>query len=223
MKKLSIILIALLLAAPVLAVDYYQGPPPGTWVRGESGSTFQHWTFDTPAPDGPPTVMMNPYGLPGFDLVGNFEYGEWECPLEMDPSGFVHGWHCIEPDGGAIVLRIPNTEFTDGEKRIFIQITSSKAPLDIHAEGFGNNPSGYNTSMWPTGLPDIQWGDPAPFGGHWYTYTMGLLITPNPQEEIITIHVPYCTVVDQIVVDTICTGTVPVEHDTFDGIKALFR
>jgi len=223
MKKLTLIILALLIASPVFAVDYFQGPPPGSWQRGDIGSTFQHWTFDQPGPGGPPSIFDNPYGVPVFDLMGGFEYGQWVCPLDMDPNGFVHGWHCIEPEGGAIVLRIPNTEFTDGEKRIFIQITSSKAPTDIHVEGFGGSPSGYGVQIWPTGLPQIQWGQPAPFNGSWYTYNYGRVIVPNPQAETITINVPFCTVIDQIVVDTICTGTVASDANTMDGIKALYR
>jgi hypothetical protein len=223
MKKLSLILLALLIAAPVLAVDYYQGPPPGTWDRGEPGSTFQHWTFEEPIPEGPPMIFDNPFGLPFFELVGAFEFGEWECPPEMDPRGFVTGWHCIDPDGGTILLHIPNTEFTNGAKTIFMQITSSKVPSDVEVEGHGSNPGGYTSGNWPTGLPHIQWGSPAPYGGSWYTYNYGRVIVPNPQAETITINVPYCTVIDQIVVDTICTGTVAADTNTMDEIKALYR
>ncbi|MCP4291478.1 MAG: hypothetical protein GY780_06555 [bacterium] len=223
MKKLTLIILALLIASPVIAVDYWGGPPQGTWDRGEAGSTFQHWTFDTPAMPGPPTVFDNPYGEPMFELIGNFEYGEWECPIEMDPSGFIHGWHCIEPDGGSIVLRIPNTEFTDGEKKIFLQITSSKGPNNVAVQGHGANGNNYASGSWNTGLPHIQWGQPAPYGGMWYTYNYGRYIVPNPQEETITIDVSYCTVIDQIVVDTICTGTVPTEQTSMDMLKALYR
>lgn len=222
MKKLILIALALLIAVPAFAVDYWQGPPPGSWDRGGPNTTFQHWTFDTPEPGGEPTVFDNPYGLPVFDLIGDFEYGEWECPPEMNPDGMVRGWHCVTPGGGDIVLAIPNTGFEDGEKFIFIQMTSSKFG-DVEVAGFGNNQGGYSSDFWTTGLPHIQWPGPAPFGGAWYTYNYGRVIRPNPQLETITIHVPYCTVIDQIVVDTICTGTVPVERSTFDGVKALYR
>jgi hypothetical protein len=56
-----------------------------------------------------------------------------------------------------------------------------------------------------------------------YTFNFGFVIRPNPQEETITINVPFCTVIDQIVVDTICTGTVANEGSTLDQVKALFR
>ncbi len=223
MKKLTLILLALLIATPVLAIDYWGGPPPGTWNRGEAGTTFEHYTFETPTPGGPADVFDNPFGVPGFELLGGFEYGQWECPPDMNPDGVVTGWHCIEPNGGAIELRIPNTEMIDGEKYIFIQLTSSKAPNGVDVQGFGSSSNGYSVDPWPTGRPHIQWPSPAPFGGAWYTYNFGFVIRPNPQMETITIHVPYCTVIDQIVVDTICTGTVANEVQTLDSIKALFR
>ncbi len=222
MKKLTLILLALLIATPVLAVDYWGGPPQGTWERGEPGSTFQHYTFDTPVLSGPADDFQNPFGIPTFGFDGEFEYGQWECPIDMNPEGFVDGWHCINPDFGTIYLRIPNTEMVDGEKYIFIQMTSSKAPIDIQIDSFGYVPE-YTCEPWPTGLPHIQWPDPAPYGGAWYTYNFGFVIRPNPQEEIIRIQVPFCTVIDQIVVDTICTGTVANEQRTLDQVKALFR
>lgn len=218
-------LLVLLVALPALAVDYWGGPPQGAWTRGDPSSTFQHWNFETPALP-LPDVWQNPYGDPFLDFLppGGWEYGEqWECPIELDPRGFVSGWHCIAPEGGTVVLTIPNTEAIDGEKLIFLQITSSKAPTSVSAVGLGGNPGGYVTTPWMTGLPQIQWPGPAPFGGVWYTYNYGLRIVPNPQMETITIEVPFCTVIDQIVVDTLCTGLVPNEQSTWSGVKELFR
>ncbi len=40
MKKMTLIALALLIAVPAFAVDFYQGPPPGSWQRGEPGTTF---------------------------------------------------------------------------------------------------------------------------------------------------------------------------------------
>ncbi len=223
MKKLLTITLVLLMALPAIAVDYWGGPPEGAWNRGEPGSTYEHYTFDQALPAGPCPVFDNVFGEPMYELMGGFEFGEWPCPPELNPSGFVNGWHCIDETGGSIVLSIPNTEFIDGDKKIFIQITSSKGPSDVSVSGMGESVDGYTVEIWPTGLPQIQWPDPAPYGGVWYTYNYGFVIRPNPQMETITITVPYCTVIDQIVVDTICTGTVPAEQSTLDGVKALFR
>ncbi len=39
---------------------------------------------------------------------------------------------------------------------------------------------------------------------HWNINNTGLTVQPNPEKEEIVIEVPYCTVVDQIVIDTRC-------------------
>ena len=226
MKKLTLtVAILLTFALSALAVDYWGGPPPGTWNRGDHQTTYQHWTFEDPGLVGPPNDVFNPYGEPMLDFEGMFEWGQYECPPELDPDGVVEGWHCIEPEGGRIILTIPNTEALDGAKLIFMQITSSKAPSNVSATGHGSNPGGYTSSTWPTGLAQIQWPStpPAPYGGAWYTYNYGLKIEPNPQSETITIEVPYCTVIDQIVVDTICTGTIANDDATWGEVKALFE
>ena len=109
-------------------------------------------------------------------------------------------------------------------KAIFLQITSSKAPSNVQVTGQGAD-GPYTSGTWQTGLPQIQWPGPAPYGGAWYTYNYGFVIRPNPESETIVIDVPYCTVVDQIVVDTICTNddAVPVENSTWSDIKVLYK
>ncbi len=43
MKKLLLtITILMTFALSALAIDYWQGPPPGTWHRGDHQTTFQH-------------------------------------------------------------------------------------------------------------------------------------------------------------------------------------
>ncbi len=217
------VLLLVMVGATALAVDYWQGPPPDTWNRGDFGTTVQRWVFESTAL-GPPESYSNPYGEPVAEVTyGSFEWGVWDCSPELDPDGFVTGWHCNGDEGGVIVLHIPNTEIVDSIKWIFIQITSSKAPGSVTATGSGANPP-YTSGTWSTGLPQIQWPGPAPFGGVWYTYNYGLHIRPNPQSEDIIIEVPYCTIIDQIVVDTICTpDPVATEDRSWSDIKALFR
>jgi hypothetical protein len=225
MKRFSILacLLGLLLAAvPVLAVDVWGGPPEGTWSRGDAYTTFEHWMFEN-GPVGPPEVYFNPYGEPVADILyGEFEWGMWECPPEMDPNGEVPGIHCASPDGGAIVLHIPNNPHPNRAKWIYVQITSSKAPTNVTATGMGGYPP-YSSGTWSTGRPAIQWPDPAPFGGVWYTYSYGLVIYPNPDWEDVVIEVPFCTVIDQIVVDTICSDIVANETESWSDGKALYR
>jgi hypothetical protein len=218
----ALLILALAWAMPALAIDYWNGPPG--WSRSDPAATFQHWTFTVDDPAVPPIEVNNPYGQPQIAIpLSSFEWGEWECPPDMHESGTVTGWHCTDGLGGLIEISIPNTEALDGEKLIYLQITSSKF-INVSVSGFGGSPGGYTSESWPTGRPHIQWAGPAPFDGEWYTYSIGRKVTPNPQAEVIKLEVPYCTVIDQIVVDTICTGS-PVSEDqrTWSGIKGLFR
>jgi len=129
MKKIMLTLTILMaFALTALAIDYWQGPPPGSWHRGDHQSTFQHWNFEDPSLTGTPSIYDNPYGMPTLEFVGAFEWGQYECDPSLNPYGYVDGWHCIEPNGGTIIITIPNTEALDGAKLIFMQITSSKAP-----------------------------------------------------------------------------------------------
>jgi len=213
------------LTGTALAKDYWNGPPAGTWNRGDPGSTLQHWDFSDPGIM-IPEILDNPWGEPiaeFFPPMPGWEYGEWECPEEMDPTGRVTGWHCTNPDGGTITLTIPNTDDPTGIKSIFIQVTSTKG-YDVSVSGSGGNPGGYGTGTWTTGKPLIQWNGPAPFNGVWYTYNNGLFIKPNPQSETITLTFPFCSVVDQIVVDTICShDPVAAEENSWSRVKVLFR
>ncbi len=227
MRKTVTVLMVLLvvgLAGTALAKDYWNGPPEGTWNRGDPGSTFQHWDFSDPGFLGP-AINDNPFGPPfaEFHPPTGWEWGEWECPPEMDPSGFVTGWHCSDEGGGSITLTIPNSDDPTGIKSIFLQVTSTKG-YEAAVSGSGGNPNGYGSGTWQTGKPQVQWFGPAPFNGVWYTYNSGLFIKPNPQSETITLTFPYCAVVDQIVVDTICShDPVATQESSWGRVKALFR
>jgi hypothetical protein len=226
-QALSMTVVTLLigLVGSALAVDFWGGPPEDTWTRGGEGTTYQHWDFSDPGWF-TPEEWFNPYGEPSVEYdPADWEWGIYEAPPEIgSPDGFVDGIHCFNPDGGTITLIIPNTEDPMGAKWIFMQVTSSKVPSGVTTSGSGGNPAGYTSSTWPTGLPQIQHPGPAPFNGQWYTYNYGLKITPNPQSETITIEVPFCTVIDQIVVDTICTtDPVAAEEHSWGRVKSLFR
>jgi len=230
--KIAIVLLSILVfAVPAASVEVFPGPPDNgiTWARGENGTTYQHWTFpdgNLPAyPD--PGMMENEYGEPRIEFtLGSWEWQPlWPCPTSMDPSGGVSGWHCTSPTGGEITITIPNNNTQNDQKLIFMQLTSSKSPSGVETEGTGSA-SEYTGGIWPPGTvpPHQQWGSPVPFPpGNWYTYFYGLYIEPNPESEEITIEVAYCTVIDQIVIDTLCTeGPFPNERSTWGLIKSLF-
>ena len=223
---MTVVILATGLAGAAWAIDFWGGPPEGTWNRFDPGSTVQHWDFNDPMVP-VPEFFENPYGIPfaDFDLPTGWEWGDgWEAPPELDPAGSVTGWHCNDPAGGSITLTIPNSDDPNGIKSIFLQVTSSKSPSDVTVSGTGSDPAGYGSGSWATGRPQIQHPGPAPFNGQWYTYNYGRYIIPNPQSETITLTFPYCSVVDQIVVDTVCsTDPVGNEDSSWGRVKALFR
>jgi len=198
--------ILMLPAIPAVARDY--GPLDG-WDRTAPYSTYQHWEFTNPD-NALPEEFHNPFGEPyAVPAEGEWQWSdEWPCPpgIEDIPgAGVCSGWHCSDQGGGKFVIRIPNQPEPNLYKRIFLQITSSKAPSGISVTGQGGA-GGYTSGTFSTGRPHYQEGPPPPPfpGSSWYTYNYGLTVQPNPEYEEITIEVPYCTVIDQIVVDTEC-------------------
>ncbi|MBN2578899.1 MAG: PEP-CTERM sorting domain-containing protein [Pirellulales bacterium] len=193
--------LAIVAAPATFAEDYWGGPPEGTWERGDPGTTWQNWHLCVNTLPDTPDEGNNPYGTPFFEITsGTFEWANnWECPPELGGFG-EDGWHCTQEGGGVVSVWIPNTPDPLRIKKMFVQITSTKAPSSVTPVGAGGETAG----TWPTGLPQIQWPGPAPFGGSWYTYNYGLSLEPNPVGEWINIEVPYCTVIGEIVVDTIC-------------------
>jgi len=149
-----------------------------------------------------PNQGQNEYGQPQFEFenpqVWRHVFGL--PPLDPTFGVPVSGWQCLLPttEIGTIILHIPNRPDPNEEKLIFLQITSSKGPSGVTALGFGAA-GGYASGTWPTGLPQVQ------HANGWYTYNYGLSIRPNPEHEDIVIDVPGGTIIDQIVVDTICT------------------
>ena len=207
-KTLTLLVVLAFVAAPAMAKDL--GPLEG-WDRTAPNSTFEHWDFTMPdMPSLPDAGLWNPNGEPVAEIIaGDWEWSEWECPPELDSSGMVSGWHCTNPDGGEITLTIPNTPDKNMEKRMFIQVTSTKSPSDVTVSGSDAAGGGYTSGTFTTGRPMSGYPGAAPFGGNWYVYNYGRTIQPNPESETIVIKVPYCTVIDQIVVDTECVVPEP--------------
>ncbi|MDP6636479.1 MAG: PEP-CTERM sorting domain-containing protein [Phycisphaerae bacterium] len=202
----AVVLLAFAASPAAFAADVWGGPPNDTWNRGDPGSTWQHWDFCDPVVH-TPCEGQNEYGTPGFEFE---EPGAWQWVAELPPldpgdtqSYPIDGWQFNGPAGstGTLILHIPNRPRPNEEKLIFLQITSSKGPSGVTALGFDSaaGGTGYTSGTWPTGKPQIQ----HPNG--WYTYNYGLSIRPNPEFEDIVIDVPAGTIIDQIVVDTICT------------------
>lgn len=228
-RYLMIVAILMLAAGPSLAIDYWGGPPPDRWSRGDPGATWQCWDFETintlldPAPD----TYANEYGQPWYGYSGACSWDDdWVCPETLDPDGVVGGFGANYSIGGSleITLHIPNAVNLAGMKHIYIQITSTAPP--VHVRAIGQGPSGDPVdSDWETGRPPVVWQGLAPHGGdyEWRTYSFGRTLAPSTDGEDITAAFGPGTVVDQIVVDTLCTGIVAGETSAWGDMKALFR
>ena len=180
----------LLIAAPVAAEDLNDPP----WDLSLPNQTSQVWeSFPNPQdPAGPirPTWYDNPYGEPIVDLIGA------EIEDIVGPHGEpIPTWHIANPDGGQLIITIPNHPEQNPVKRIFYQITADKS-ITPTGDPPATNPPGVDV---PTGIPQIQWPN-----GTWYTYNGMVEIKPNPQMETITFDLVYCTNISEIVVDTVC-------------------
>jgi len=227
-RYLSTAVVLLLIAGPSLAIDYWGGPPVTWWSRGDPGATWQRWDYETadtmfdPAPD----AYANDYGLPGYAYSGACSWDDdWVCPTTLAPDGDLGGFGALNNVGGSlqITLHIPNAVNLTGMKHIYVQITCTAPPTQVRAGGHGPDGDPVD-SEWDTGRPPVVWEGPAPHGGDfaWRTYSFGLTLEPSTAGEDIIATFGPGTVVDQIVVDTLCTGIVADEASTWSGIKAMF-
>ena len=185
---------AFVLAPQAWAEDVFQPP----WDRATyPTATYQAWEFTEGWNPAEPEVSDNPYGLSLAWIVGG-EYGTQEG---LEP-GDLTTWHIADPAGGTVTIHVFNDPNAGVVKEVLVQLTSSKAP----DPEIGSNPPGSVTSP----SPHHKWGDT-----NWYTYNFFFTIPGNPAEETLTFKFPFCTVIDEIVVDTRC---VPIPEP---GLLAL--
>jgi len=191
-----------LAASPARAKDVYADQ---IWFRGDPNSTYQAWSYTTPVPVGiPPESFVNPYPPPpSCDLIadGAEWRPDWEAPpmLDDDPTlPGVPGWHM--PNGGTTIYLLHNDPTPRATKVIIMQVTSSKAPLDVQLQ----LPGGITYKAIDVGLPTVAWGLPAPFDGEWATYVYAFDTSLNPEWESIQLWFPPCTTLDQTIIDTVC-------------------
>jgi hypothetical protein len=173
--------------------------------RGAPGSTLQEWEFTTAANPAYPETSNNPYGTPTADIsLGWGASGYWDVYPPI-PEGRIGVWDIgrgTDPnhpaDIGRITLTVFNTLNTDPQsyKDIWVQVTYYKditgAPIvDVPGAVF----LGGETRVVQV-VPD--WGEFRLDQSMWRIY-------PNPTEETITITGNFMgSMIDQIVVDTIC-------------------
>ena len=196
MKKIFVILSLVLFAGITHATLAYDNQPPW-WT--DPGAGWQAWDFVTPVtPYVPyaPEVDANPIA-PASAIYEPGISQEW-----LQLWGGMEG---VIPLSGALYLDIPNYDWPNPEKIIFIQImwtnqTSAGRP-DVSEVFTQQDPIeavlGDEYIYGPTGespAPGIQ--------ENWYVSEFWIHLDPNPDFE--TICIEGSIAVDSIIVDTIC-------------------
>jgi hypothetical protein len=192
MRKLIWVVLLAVAALPAFADDVY--PPP--WTRGGERTTFQRWEFSTPSTDPAPDEVMNPFGTPTMSINGNEwlavydnREGVWALP-DREPTG--------EPESGTMNITIPNApDNPTWSKMISLQLTWEQEGT-VSPIIFADNTQGQLIETDAIGgLPEHPW-----FHSTW------LISLPyNPEQE--TVHIGGDLMIDEVVVDTICTVPEP--------------
>ena len=196
LRTLTGIILLVLLTSSAFGEDVWQGPPVGKWTRGDPGSTWQHWDFCTPN-EIDPCYGQNNYGRPRFLPFQDPVTWQWFSDVPGPMHAPVTAWQALY-ENIPMSFEIPNQPVPNDIKYVFVQVTSTLAPITVNVMGAGPGAS-YRTGTWDTGLPPTQHPNE-----EWYTYTHGLTIEPNPEIEYVDIYFPAGAYVEQVVIDTIC-------------------
>ena len=162
--------------------------------RGEARTTYQKWTFDDPSPIVP---FPNGAGDAIAEItVGQFGSGWWFNELELGQE--TTGYWDIGGIDGSIVLDVDN--FRDGEyKLISLQITYYEAIGGAPVVDMIPGATPYEEANWQEVIVDSDQL------GVWKVWQSTWMMMPNPAfEEIIIMGDPAGSIIDQIIVDTIC-------------------
>lgn len=204
--QVGCVLIVCCFAASASADDLF--PPP--W-RGADGSTVQEWDFVDMgvydagtgsydyAPDGVDVPLFNPYGDAIAHVWPGIGQDYWDVWGDRDG---------VWPLSGTIQIDIPNSDVPNPYKEIWIQLTWAQQVETSEPFPGILVDSGYTVSD-PEVMNDILLG-PTGTGtgdGQWHHTTWRFFIWDNPPFETITID--GTVMVDQIVIDTICTVPEP--------------
>ncbi len=187
-KKLYIVTLVLMLGGWTTAMAEDLMPP--TW-RGQEGSTFQSWEFGT---SDKLLSVQNAYGTAYLSVDSPYE---WMADYNQHAG--------IWPLTGELDVQIPN-KVGGEEKHIRIQLTWMSAagvpgidpkPAVPYQPNIGVTTEPYYRSMMISRVADT------PLDNGWMHSTFQVDIWPNPSIEWLTIKGNI--LVDEVVVDTICT------------------
>lgn len=184
MKRLLLMALVLAILTPAAMADDWFPPP---W-RGEPGTTWQGWEFDTDIPDPLPDFGVNPYGDPTIIVQPGIGQ-QWLPDWEQRPG--------VWPLSGTINVDIPNSPIPNPFKEIWVQLTwlpqvQGEYALEIWGEselfpGVQVPAHEVNNEILPDG---------------WNHTTFSIILEPNPPFE--HIFIGGTVMVDELVIDTWC-------------------
>lgn len=192
MYRLMSFVLVVLVFSSAIAIAHDVSIPD--W-RNQNGTTYQHWTFDDGDDPAAPEFMNNTYGGASADItLGDFSEG-WQ--YQLGGMGSQTGYWDLGSTGGSIVLGIFNRPEPLEYKEIWLQVT--------YYQGISAVPDISVTNAAYLGGNTILIEDTG-MGEGWYLNFSKWRIEPNPswEEIIITSDAAWGSVIDQIVVDTIC-------------------
>lgn len=200
MKRVLLTMSLVVLAGMVPIASAMDINPPTLWQRGEPGSTYQRWEFDTDDTTPMPDDYFNPYGDPDLTVI---PIGPWENTWGGLPG--------VWPLSGLITVDIPNNPVENEFKWVQIQLTwagevnhANATPcISVTAKDAAGQPiaSEFITLLNTTDTL-LEKTNVAGAGEYWHHTTCLFQITPNPFEE--TIIIGSAIMADELVIDTIC-------------------
>lgn len=163
------------------------------WQRGDAGSTWQDWTFETGANPSVPDSYFNPYGNANdptlYGPVINFTGDNGSVPF-MWKDGVWMG------DPLMVLIQVPNSPEANPVKYVWFEIKYKM--VDMLMPEVSPAGSGYQVDQ--TYINDTIAND------GWHVMTIGWTITPNPNMEWFSFGLAGTGgFLDSVSIDTLCT------------------
>jgi hypothetical protein len=190
---LMVVSVCLVVSSFALGNDNDLLTPP--W-RGWDGSTFQNWLFDNDNKTAAPSIINNQYGSASAAIVVGEGGSDWQD--QLPGMGTQSGYWDLGGSGGQISINIDNRPAALPYKEIWVQVTYykdiSQAPI-IDIPGATIIGGSSEMPIEDTGM-----------GSGWFLDQSIWRIEPNPASEniILTSDAAWGSIIDQVVVDTIC-------------------
>ncbi len=193
MKTLQCTLVILLMMTAMVSADVLCDANPPDW-RGESGTTYQSWSFSIKEdPAAPDVGWNNPYGTPSIDLVGDFSTNTVWLNEDYGHQGIWIVDRVIDSD---MVLSVPNSPVQNLYKLLWLQI--------VYSSQEDNAPIVYVLPEGGDYTPMVLQST-TPIDDKYNSAVYALTIMPNPTSETISIRPWDCQVyIDCVTLDTRC-------------------